>query len=1574
MSNYSVNDSKRKDLRLNVSDDWLSKLFSKKGPYYARQERLKMNESILQILDKDDTEITEEDRQILKNYTGKGGLGLDGREILTQYFTSYKIIDMIWKKIEAIGFNLNNIKALEPAVGIGNFIGLAPEGIQWDAIDIDPICTRITSLLYPSVNVYTKSFEEHYLNNEYDLVISNVPFSNSRGNGIVKDKPFIRKLHEYFTIASIDKAKPNGLVVLIVPSSIMDSVDGKIREMINKEAELICAYRLPVNAFIQTNAEVVTDIIFLRKRVLGTIDAVKEFKNNLDFLEVGFPEKFQKASRQVQLNKYYMVNEGNILGYLYESKNRYGDYQLYVRGAITDDEVKKVLNGSDSYIPSDAEAIEIEKNTETITIEHTEGDVTPIDGLFNKDGKWYIRNVVKDKYGVINEKGIPVVVPQYIEHKVISILEIAEIARQLREKARYKDIVSVDKLKEKLKDAVNELKKKEPFLFADMTLKNIMSTDPRYYIVKVLFSEPDLFKEKDVLNVNQYKIPLRDNTDIIEVCKYLMLKDKEITVENFSRVYKGGISEEEALKILTESSEVFKKPSIEEVQIHDEIGNIMIMEKRVKPTYELAVDYLSGNIYKKIDYAQREVDRGNKEYLKNIDALKKVIPKPYTINDIRVSVRHKWIDLGIVESFIKDELGYDVNIEYEELGKEYKINFEDIFTHKHEIKEKLRIGDLFFPDWFEKYMNGKEILVKDEEGKKDAIETAKLTKKMEIIDELFQNYLRKTPEVSGPLMEKYNYIFNNWRNKDYSKDKMIIPGVHPDWKFRPNQLEFVNMALSLGCGVCAHKVGAGKTCIIATVNHMLKVTGRANKPIAIVPGKVLKKTLRDIKYGSRGLPPIFPDMKILDVTEYDFHEAMALAAFNEWDLILIPDTWMKRIAISPARELKYVEEELSRLMQSEVKRAKEQGTKRSKMEFEKRMATLEARIAELRNYVRCDGIYFEDLGVDAISLDEAQSIKNLVTSVRGSELGLSATPSQIALDFNFKAKYIMEKNNGHNVFLFTATPVSNSVLEIYGLLKNIAPYTWLERGILSADDFIDFYADVSVTMGINTHNEVGPIRKITGFINIDDLRAIFRKYVDYRPIIDGLEVLDYETLNIVTEMSVGQRIYFNNLLKRLKSIGSDKSDDNVLKILIEGRACSIGEPLVTKCSPNLENSPKVAKCIEIVEKIYREFEGNQIIFLDQYGEANLKGFNYHNFIKDELVKRGIPSSEIVIVNGNENSTRERKLEIQDDFNDGKYRIVIGTSTSIGAGLDLQEKTIASHNIDIPWTPTGIDQRLGRAWRPGNLYKKMININYLTRGSYDAWSSSIVAIKKKWQDQLLLGGIESQNGYLENKADDIWNIERIMAEIIEDPIEKEKLNYKAEMRTLKMEISSIKEQITKQRSELDVLLKEIKERENKIKEYQKDLAAGVKVKLSKMRIEQLTESINKIKEQYESIEKSISSYEEELIKNQNELKVLEAGYEERINKVKDMPIKAPPVVDIDKVIEELKIVNKDVVISTTKTLDLFTIFGEFETTETKASENNVEKPVFLRIKAETIKSKAKKKVEVQQFALDLDSLL
>jgi N12 class adenine-specific DNA methylase len=330
-------------------------------------------------------------------------------------------------------------------------------------------------------------------------------------------------------------------------------------------------------------------------------------------------------------------------------------------------------------------------------------------------------------------------------------------------------------------------------------------------------------------------------------------------------------------------------------------------------------------------------------------------------------------------------------VTYNETTDKFVVKFND--TYGNDKYRTLKINDKSFDDWFQKYIYGENLNVYVE-GKKDTAASTKATQAMRKVDEYFMNYLKANPEVSKPVMDRYNRIANNWVDKDYKKDTLVIPGANPNFKFRGNQLEFVNMAITLGSAVNAQRTGAGKTATNAAVNQMLKVTGRANKPMAIVPGKVIKKFVRDIKEGSRGLASIFPDMKILDVTEYNFNEAMARIAFNNWDLVLIPDTWFKNIEVTPERESQYVQKMIDDLISSEAERAVEQGSKRSKNEFENRLQKLRAKLAELRNYARKDGIYFEDLGVDAISLDEAQSVKNLVTSVKGQDLGMSATPSK----------------------------------------------------------------------------------------------------------------------------------------------------------------------------------------------------------------------------------------------------------------------------------------------------------------------------------------------------------------------------------------------------------------------------------------------------------------------------------------------------------------------------------------------------------------------------------------------------
>lgn len=1510
----------------------------------AARFRKRMNEAALSILDKDFHSDT--DKLIIKSYTGKGGLGESGSEILTQYFTDYTTVKFVWDKLRQMGFKTEGIQALEPSCGIGNFIGLAPRDIMWDAIDIDPILINMVQILYPGVNSINKSFEDHTKDDFYDLVITNVPFQNSRGSGRVKDKPEIKKLHDYFMMASIDKLKPNGVAALIVPSSVMDGIDNRLRREIVEKAELITAYRLPNSVFIKTGTSVTTDLIFLRKKIPGELKS----QNDMDFMDVGFPEKFSKASRKCALNNFYMQRPNNVLGTMAESKNRFGQYEIKILGLLSS-YTDKALHDGVKYNPVMIDpAVEFsqEKN---IKIDITE--TVPNNGLFKTESEqWFIKKVEK-RDGKINEITVPIDIDMATREKVSEILKVAEAAYTMRMYKR--EGREVETSLSNLRKIIKNLNKKYPYLFLDEKLKKVMGGDPRYSIVKVLANDCDLISGRVDTKPN-YSI--KNNTDLDEISQYLYVYKQKITIEDLAQLYAGGTSIEKMEKIIQDTDILFKIPSIKEQEFHNR-GEVTIKKIATGGGYERAIDYLSGNIYKKIEMAEYEVCQGNLEFRKNINALKSVLPTPKSLGDIYFSLKHKWIDLGIKENFI-NSLGYKVSILYDSLKSTFQVSF-DSSVVDDEIRERLNIG-FSFENWLEKYLNSQELIIYDSEGRKDELASSKVSKKMKIIDEMFMNYLAKNPEISSPLVDQYNYLFNNWKKKDYEIENLIIPGVGEGWSFRQNQLEAAWRAISLGTYINSHRVGGGKTATSALVNHMLKVMGKCKKPMQIVPGKVLKKFLRDIKLGSRGLPAIFPNMKILDVTLYSFNEAMAQIAYNNWDLILIPDTWYKRIDITPDREIEYVEKRKEFLILSEKMREKERGQKRSEVEFQKNLLALEEQLAQLRYYVKHDGIYFEDLGVDAVSLDEAQSVKNLCTSSRASELGISATPSQIALDFNIKAQYIMELNNGHNVFLYTATPVSNSILEIYGLIQNIAPYEWISRHIYSVDDFIDYFADISTTIGITTKNEVGVVKKIDGFINLEELRSLFLKYCDYRIEIEGLELPELQNELVISYMTPMQRIIFNSLLERLKTMSSNRTLDNTLKVLNEGRLASISESLITRKLPTLENSPKLKMLVEAVSKIYHNTTGNQIIFLDNYGDKNLKK-NLHLFIQEELVKQGIAHKEIVIVNGKLNNSHTKKLEVQDAFNDGKYRILIGTTNSIGSGMDLQERTLVSHNIDIPWTPTSVDQRSGRMNRPGNRYCANFNLNYMTKGSYDAWSASIVAIKRKWQNQLFWGTLNSDRGYTKNNDESLWTMERIMAEIMEDPKERETMLLKSELMSIESEIKSIQDLVSKSEITLESINAEIYERENKIKEYE---SWHEKKKLAILRINQLKDSLTSLISRKSEMEDKVARYN-------NELEDLKYRYNIKKNtKVKESP-KVINEVEycMDTILEQIIQTDKDTM-KNKNSLQTADIIDDLDSlVEIIKKDKPTKEPVFIQYDFKTRKRIKNKKVNFEQYTLNLD---
>jgi len=893
--------------------------------------------------------------------------------------------------------------------------------------------------------------------------------------------------------------------------------------------------------------------------------------------------------------------------------------------------------------------------------------------------------------------------------------------------------------------------------------------------------------------------------------------------------------------------------------------------------------------------------------LKNLEELKKVLPEPKTLDHIQLSVRNHWIDDEVKELFIKS-LGMKAKIERLEASQKYQVNFEDTYSRRN---DETSINDVPFREWFPKFINAQDYIIKDKDGEKNYSATLRFTEKMKVADEMFMDFLRVNPEISEPLIKEYNNTFNNWVDKDYKKaaTEMEVPDKHPEMNFRANQLEMVAMAESLGKTICGQSVGAGKTLIMALLAYRLKLIGRANKPMIVVPLKVVKKTVREITKGDQKLPPAFPKAKVLDTTQYSFEECLPQIAYNDWDMIVIPDTWFKRIAISPERERDYVKKELEFLHLQETERAELRGSSRSNKDFVKRKEALEGRLANLRNFERKPNIVFEELGVDAIMLDEAQSVKNLSTGTQASKYGVSSTVSQVAVDFNIKSDYIREITGGKNVFLFTATPVSNSVVEIYSIIKNIAPEEWEKRSIYGTDNFLDMFADMSNTIGVKPDGEVGEVRKISSFKNLNALQSLFKKYVDYRPFIDFTKVPDINEIRFSVEMTEEQSEYYKGLLKRLEEMGSkDAEEDNVLNVITDGRNSSVSQSLITREAPTLDNSPKIKKMLEVAIKTYRKFDRtNQVIFLDNYGGTTLGISNLHRFIKKQLIKEGVPESEIVIVNGKENNDTSKKLDIQDDFNKGLRRFIIGTSASIGAGMNLQERTIMTHNLDIPWTPTSIEQRLGRMKRPGNMFNNCLNCNYFTRGSFDAFSASTVAYKASWQEELLLKDQDT----CENKNGNNWNINMVMGEILEDPVEKEKVLFRNEIMESKEAISSLRSEITRYKRQIGAAEKELREREEKIVEYQENIKNDYYLKRSEIALSNAMNAVEKLTEDIGKYQKSLEITENNFAKAEKHFQELENSYKDRLEFASTKPIQKPEEINIDEVLSQLWEENKEV---------------------------------------------------------------
>ena len=1339
----------------------------------GEKARYKANVEAIRLVKKLEVEgryATEAEQVILSKYVGWGGLAnafdqrkadwakeyAELKELLTEeeyssargstlnaHYTEVSVIKAMYDGLKQLGFTGGRM--MEPSSGVGNFVGAMPADMSekvrsWTMVELDGITGLIAKYLYPNADVRIQGFEKANIpDNFMDVAIGNVPF----GNYAIADKHYPKKvtsaIHNYFFAKSLDKVRPGGIVMFITSSYTMNSSDSTVRRYIMQRADLLGAIRLPDTAFKgNAGTEVVTDILILKKRAANTNYAGE------DFLEAPPTRPIAGNWNVAYINEYFNNHPEMVLGTAsFEGGMYRGSNLTYKalegRGSLAD-QIREAFQNIQAKMDYPAKLTPEKTN---FAVERA-GKQAKNNSLTVKDGKVY-QNKDGELVEVKTAKGAA--------ERIAGMLEIRDTAKALQTAQQQGQKESeVRKARTALNKAYDAFVKKYGFLNAQAN-RNAIKDDPDKFSIFALENynpETKQATKADIFSKNTIA-PNRTVTSAKDVAEGLIVSVNQTGGVDAALIAKlTGKTEEDVTRELLYSRKVFKNRN----------GGL-----------ETAEVYLSGNVRAKLRDAEAMVPM-DKDYQRNVEALKAVVPEDVGYQDIFVNPGTPWIPDSVYSDFATHILG-GYNTEWR---KDVTVtrnadtgNFTVELGAKH-LKynaantQKFGTSRRSFLDLFDAMLNSKSVVVKykTDDGKSvvDQDATAAANEKVEAIQKEFQEWLWKDEGRRTELATLYNETFNSIVTPKYNGDNLTVNGANAMKPLRPHQRDAVQRIISSGGNtLLAHKVGAGKTYEMAAAAMKLKELGLVKKPLFAVPKSLVAQ------WGNEFMD-FFPTAKLLVAEASDFTAANRKIFANriangEYDAVILSYEQFEKLPISAdfARDL-YQEQIDSIIRAIEEAKAEKGGKSLSVKDLEKKRKQLQTKIDKLTDTAKDeDNIEFEQLGVDSIFVDEAHNFKNLfyttsMTNVSG--LG-NKDGSKRAFDLYTKVRYLQKLNGGRGIVFATATPVMNSMSEMYIMQKYLQPDLLDQLGLSTFDAWAKQFGEVVNGVEIKPSGQGYRVKQsFSRFKNMSELQLLFRNFADVLTDIPGLKIPKMKggKVNVVVcDPGQFQQDYKKELEQRADNIKSvDPSVDNMLKITSDGRKISYTQRMIDPSLP-YEEGCKIFRCADNVLRVYGEskaIKGTQIIFCDMATpkgkskataeteelETDMESAKLYDDIKARLMKGGIPAKEIAFIHEADTDAKKKKLFA--DVNEGKVRVLIGSTGKMGVGMNAQKRIVAIHHLDAPWRPGDVEQRNGRAYRQGNINDEVENFTYVTEGSFDARLWDILERKQNFINQVMNG--------------------------------------------------------------------------------------------------------------------------------------------------------------------------------------------------------------------------------------------
>ena len=1311
---------------------------------------------LLKDLEAQDRSATPEEQEALSRYVGWGGIPQAFDEAnekwaseyaelktlltpeeyasargstLNAHFTSPTVIEGMYQALEQMGVHPDTV--LEPAMGVGNFFGLMPESMQnatLMGVELDSITGRLAKQLYPQANITVDGFERVNLpDNSIDLAVGNVPFGSYKLADPRYDKQNLL-IHDYFFVKTLDKVRPGGIVAFITSKGTLDKQDSTVREYLAQRADLLGAVRLPNNAFSRNaGTDVTTDILFLQKRAQPPEQVP-------DWVHLG------QTADGIPINRYFETHPDMVLGTMAWDTSMYGNERettcAPIPGIELADQLSEALSKlspPDQQLLSQKGAVEVPdllERMETADVEARNFSDTEVGGKL---------------YFVEDGERIPVEVPATTEKRIRGMIGLRDVTRNLIELQLYGGT------DEEIRTAQEKLGKAYDAYTAEYGLlnstgnKRAFEQDSSYCLLcslEILDEDGNLERKADMFTkrtINQ-QVTI-DHVDTASEALAVSIGERARVDLDYMASLLGTPGETDSI-IRDLKGVIYKNP---------EAGGGPLNG------WETADEYLSGNVRKKLA-AARAAAENDPIFAENVAALEQAQPKDLSAAEIDVRIGVTWIDPQYYTQFVHEllkppfYLKKDIQVRYSPATGEWNVSGKSRDSLNNSLAyvtygTKRRNAYAIIED----SLNLRDTRIYDTVHNPDgttsrvfnAKETMLAQQKQEQIREAFKDWIWKDPARRADLCQKYNELYNAIRPRSYNGEHIRFSGMNPEISLRPHQRNAVARMLYGGNSLLAHCVGAGKTFEIVAAAMESKRLGLAKKSLVVVPNHLTEQ------WGADFLR-LYPGANVLVATKKDFEPAnrkkfCSRIATGDYDAVVIGHSQFEKIPLSPERQKAILQEQIDQVIDGIQEAKALDGERYTIKQLEKSRKNLEARMAKLNDQSRKDDVItFEELGVDKLFVDEAHGFKNLFLATKMRNVaGIGQSEAQKSSDMFAKCRYLDEITGGRGVVFATGTPVSNSMVELYTMMRYLQYDLLKSSGLEHFDSWAANFGETITALEMAPEGTGFRSKtRFAKFFNLPELMSMWREAADIQTAeMLRLPVPAAEKITEVTTPSDFQRDLVADLGERAEAVRNrevEPREDNMLKITSDGRKLALDQRLSDPMLPDDPES-KVNACVRNVLQVWRdteEIKGTQLVFCDLSTPKGDGSFNVYDDMKQKLMAQGVPPEEIAFIH--DAKTEVQKAELFAKVRKGQVRVLLGSTAKMGAGTNVQTRLTALHHLDCPWRPADIEQREGRILRQGNMNQTVKIYKYVTENTFDAYNWSILENKQKFIGQLMSG--------------------------------------------------------------------------------------------------------------------------------------------------------------------------------------------------------------------------------------------